>query len=178
METPHEACSAEGRLHNCLNCDSNRFAALSSRCHAGVVALSTVDARLNAIIDARGGPTTPIAIHQTGEGVIHPAPRSVGTMKTGQTIAPSDYPQSAGGTRQRAAIIISQPNRAIPGTGSDPVKRSGNGSSMGGARRSHPSHRNILAAAATPGSNSTRGFQPRGAASRWREQKRAVGGVD
>jgi hypothetical protein len=88
METPHEACSAEGRLHNSLDCDSSRFASLSSRCHAAVVVLSTVVAASNAIIDARGGSTTPVVIHQTGEGVINPAPRSVGAVKIGQTVAP------------------------------------------------------------------------------------------
>src|SRR5229473_8065295 len=54
METPHEACSAEGQLSNSLESDSSRFAAPSSRRHAVVMALSTVVAPTYAIIHAAG----------------------------------------------------------------------------------------------------------------------------
>jgi hypothetical protein len=54
MKTQQEACSAEGQLCRSLKSDPNRFAALSSRRHAAVTALSTAVVAWDAIFRAQG----------------------------------------------------------------------------------------------------------------------------
>src|SRR4051812_42871344 len=56
METPHEACPAEGRRCNSLKRNPNRFATPSSRRHGDVMMLSTAVARMNAIEAVARGP--------------------------------------------------------------------------------------------------------------------------